>query len=389
MRTERKVLRRFAALTATAAAAFFMGTLPAHADNGPHVSTAGVAGQSINLADAGQGRCASCHRAHTAQAGHLLVTNQESLCYSCHGTGGTGATTDVQDGVQYSAAASSTYPDGKVLTVTRGGTVVGALRGGGFDKAVIDTAHASKTAGTAGSKGSSAQNIPVLGTPVATTSNHLATNGAPTVMWGNGAISSTANAGKTVSGSTALECASCHDPHGNGNYRILKPLPDNATWSTGVPAPVTIADTSNKVYTTTNYWIAGDPNVPAGERISTRLKATSFQDPTPVSAPLTTAVSPFLANSSAWCTTCHTRYLANGAANSNSGDAVFTYRHTSDSVSSDAGTNRNCVQCHVAHGSNATMDHSNVNWPNGSGPSMDSRLLRADDRGVCVACHNV
>src|SRR5262245_39479195 len=98
MRTRRKVLRRLAALVAAGAAAFFMGTLPAQAANGPHVTTATNAPTTgVRIADAGQGRCASCHRAHTAQAAYLLnATSEESLCYTCHGDGGTGATTDVQ-----------------------------------------------------------------------------------------------------------------------------------------------------------------------------------------------------------------------------------------------------------------------------------------------------
>ena len=92
----------------------------------------------------------------------------------------------------------------------------------------------------------------------------------------------------------------------------------------------------------------------------------------------------------AWCTTCHTRYLApSGSWGTNSGDAVFTYRHTGDNVSGDAASNRNCIQCHVAHGTNAQMPSSSVEWPAGTTPSADSRLLRVDDRGVCVMCHNV
>ena len=105
---------------------------------------------------------------------------------------------------------------------------------------------------------------------------------------------------------------------------------------------------------------------------------------------ITTSVSSFQANVAAWCTTCHTRYLApSGSYKTNSGDAVFTYRHTGDNVSGDAASNRNCIQCHVAHGSNAQMPNSKVEWPSGTATSGDSRLLRVDDRGICVMCHNV
>jgi cytochrome c553 len=51
--------------------------------------------------------------------------------------------------------------------------------------------------------------------------------------WGNGAFSSTANAGPDVT----LSCVSCHNPHGNGLYRILRPLPDPATGTIVTVAP--------------------------------------------------------------------------------------------------------------------------------------------------------
>ncbi len=157
---------------------------------------------------------------------------------------------------------------------------------------------------------------------------------------------------------------------------------------------IVIKDTANKVYTTTNYWIAGDPNAVADTGTTTILGATSITNPTPIAKTVTNPVSSFQANVAAWCTTCHTRYLApSGSWGTSSGDAVFTYRHTGDNVgngpNADAGANRNCIQCHVAHGTNAQMPNSSVAWPNGTTPSSDSRLLRVDDRGTCVMCHNV
>lgn len=398
MRTHMNRRRRLVALVATAAAAFFLGAAPAYADNGPHVSTATNAEvNGIHIADAGQGRCASCHRAHTARAAYLLnATSEESLCYSCHGDGGTGATTDVQSGLGYDAASSTTYPNGTTLTVNRGTTVVGALRGGGFEKAALGTGSATKDVyfnATRGSYSSRNQLIPPLATPVDTTSNHL---GGVGIMWGNGALSSTANAGKDMSTTTAtkLECTACHDPHGNGQYRILRPVPSDSGFTTTIPGNTTpgiyIKDTKNKVYTTANYWIAGDPNAVADTGTTTILGGTSATNPTPVAKTISATVSSFQANVAAWCTTCHTRYLApSGSWGTSSGDAVFTYRHTGDNVSGDAASNRNCIQCHVAHGTNAQMPNSSVNWPNGTTPSSDSRLLRVDDRGTCVMCHNV
>jgi cytochrome c553 len=53
---------------------------------------------------------------------------------------------------------------------------------------------------------------------MATTSNHPV-KGAKVTAWGDRAPNS--GAGDAVT----LECGSCHDPHGNGNYRILRPIP--------------------------------------------------------------------------------------------------------------------------------------------------------------------
>lgn len=367
---------------AAASAALFMGAGPAQADNGPHVSTATYAdttGGAIKITDAGQGRCASCHRAHTAKAAYLLnATSEESLCFSCHGGSGTGATTDVQNGVAYNGQT-------------------GALRGGGFEMAALGTGLATKdTYYNAARKAYSSRNqlIPVAAGPEATTSSHLGSNN---VMWGNGAFSATPNAGKVLTASTKLECTSCHDPHGNKQYRILRPVPSDsgftATIGTNTLPGIFIKDTANKVYTTTNYWIAGDPAAVADTATRTILGATSWTNPVPIEKPLSATapdVSSFQANVAAWCTTCHTRYLAPGSSyKTSSGDAIFTYRHTGENVNGDAASNRNCIQCHVAHGSNAVMPNSNVEWPDGTTPSSDSRLLRVDDRGVCVMCHNV
>ena len=396
MRTHKKVRRRLVALVATAAAAFFLGAVPAYADNGPHVSTAtNTPTTGVKITDAGQGRCASCHRAHTARAAFLLnATSEESLCYSCHGDGGTGATTDVQSGLGYDAASKTTYPNGTTLTVQRGSTVAGTLRGGGFEKAALGTGAATKEIYLSGSNYRSRnQLVPPLATPETTTSNHL---GGVGIMWGNGPISATANTGKDMSttSATKLECTACHDPHGNGQYRILRPVPTDSGFTATLPgntqAGIVIKDTANKVYTTTNYWIAGDPAAVADTGTTTILGGTSSTNPAPIQKTIAASVSSFQANVAAWCTTCHTRDLApSGSFQTNSGDAVFTYRHTGDQVGGDASANRNCIQCHVAHGTNAVMPNSKVEWPNGTTPSSDSRLLRVDDRGTCVMCHNV
>jgi len=392
---------------------FTMGGVgPAQADTSgtTHKSTAVGAGQRALLSDAGGGRCASCHRAHTAKAEYLLKDAQPALCYTCHGGPGSGI--DVVDGI----SNDNSQP----------------LRGGGFEYALIDGANASKTMGTvAGAHGLPAlvQTVPVLGTPAPVTSRHQIDGTTSGTMWGNGAISDIVNPGKA---GVILECGSCHDPHGNGNYRILRPvpndsadgivltpavkvgdiLPDGTTATVAVPAvmgpaPVNIPDAVAKVYTTTDYWAVADRNVPT-------VKGS-------VVLPVAGQTDGYIANVSQWCSTCHTRYLAGSgsyqipnADASGKVDALFTYRHRSDRTDKAGVSRPNCIQCHVAHGTSATASGRAATFtaPDGlvpvpagtsatvkgldglpmtvGGPAIGtSRLLRINNRGTCVMCHNV
>ena len=147
-------MRRLGLLVA-GAAVWLLLAAPVFADNGPH---------QIGSSSATTDSCSGCHRAHTAQGANLLTNpSQTSLCYTCHGNTGTGATTNVQNGQQYAPLNIN-----KVTTVTRGAVLSGGLRGGGFDHAVIDTAPASAT-----------DPVGWLATPVTTTSSH-ATSGTGT-----------------------------------------------------------------------------------------------------------------------------------------------------------------------------------------------------------------
>jgi predicted CXXCH cytochrome family protein len=301
----------------------FLAVAPVFADGGPHqlVNNSGTAGIS--------GDCAACHRAHTAQAADLLKAQQPGLCLDCHN--GTGATADVVDGYQFVPNLIDGQPTGSIL---------GALRGGGFSYALLDTGGADRlsyssrngqtltfsaapAAGamtltwasfgsfgggplsftatdsaatvqtaanalfgtsatysgstslaymtglpagdanvivtksgnnftfaphnalrlakmtlpaiTANGSGVSATmtdtiavgnagHVGVLSGGEAVTSTHL---GAGTV-WGNGPQGQ-GNAGAT---GVALECTNCHNPHGNGQYRILNTLPGE-DWANG------------------------------------------------------------------------------------------------------------------------------------------------------------
>lgn len=325
IRGNRKMIRRLLILAGGGTILFMLGVAPAAADNGPHVQNAGV------VADG----CATCHRVHTAKVGALLKEAQPALCYTCHGSTGTGAATDVVSGLGYASA-------------TRLPATPGALRGGGFSFALIDSAvPTGQTVATTNANGV----VPVKAAGAAVTSTHEVT-GATVLSWGNGAINAVATAGTSIQ----LRCGSCHDPHGNGNYRTLRSIP---TQSGGASTPIVEAVATVKTYTTANFWKVDDVNT-AG----------------------------YIANVSAWCTTCHTRYLANtGAGSTTSGDAIYTYRHISTGTTQGSAS---CVQCHVAHGSNASMGTYSdaVSNPDGTVATGDSRLLRINNRGTCQMCHN-
>jgi len=300
-----------------------------------------------------------------------------------------------------------------------------ALRGGGFAKALISSAAATKTTGTVdlvtGRMTTSDQKIPALAAGVATTSKHEIDGVTAGTAWGNGI--DTSGAGKSLT----LECGSCHDPHGNKNYRILRPIPVDsgagaprlirparalvpatatkleipavlAVWSVD-KAGVKIPDAAAKVYTTGNYWLAGDTNVPVDGSANYTGELTGSSAGAGGTPP-----DGYIANVANWCTTCHTRYLATTgsystplAGNTAGVDATFTYRHRSDANYKLGAAN--CITCHVSHGSNATIDGSALDVANPAAAvnaygdavtqSADSKLLRVDNRGVCNLCHNV
>lgn len=191
----------------------FLAAIPALADGGPHVASVN-SGVSSLTADS----CAGCHRAHTAQGALLLKTDQEELCLSCHGDAVAGATADVMSGIQYELAS----------TGLRDTPVLGALRGGGFDQARIGDPFSMAYQSTRGVSKLSKVQVASAGADVTSAHIEMAENGLdqPGIAWGNGANGS--GAGPSVT----LECGSCHNPHGNGAYRILNAIP-GATGTTG------------------------------------------------------------------------------------------------------------------------------------------------------------
>jgi len=357
----------------------------------------------------------------------LAASDEEALCLSCHGATGTGATANVELGVQYTAANDGTPADNAVL---------GALRGGGFVEARIGSNSVyrvaynrwSTVAGVRVIAGASFRTkVPVRTTGQNVTSAHLKLVGATGVTatdkaWGNGALNS--GAGPTVE----MGCATCHNPHGNGSYRILNPIPKPtaATGSTFTPAAVgvSVTDAANPTNATRNYTViqtmGGTGTLLASQvqaladyanTMGDYLHRTVPWDPqvsyttvgastglTANDAPNGIAAS-FNGQINAWCATCHSRYTTSSNANNNpsavtyasgtgpynvaSGDAIFKYRHSTTS-------NKPCTTCHVAHGSNAQMtgDFSKVfPYPDGT-TAASSRLLKIDNRGTCQACHD-
>ena len=358
----RKIWLIIPGLVVAATLAFLaMPTGTAQADGGPHIK-----GWSAT-----PDGCAACHWAHRASAEVLLVEEQELLCASCHGGPGLGSDLNVVAGTNEADS--------------------GALRGGGFETARIDTDDPTLSPATV-----TIAALPLLGAE-ATQSKHSIDHSSQTA-WAYGPIDPLDNAGLAA---FPLACGKCHDPHGNGNYRILRTIPaDTVSTRSAVPAwwvklwddtnadgkittgeDVFLDDESPKQYSTTDYWNFTytdqwyDTN--ADGRADTETSGRRVGQ---------------------WCTTCHTRYLApSGAYDVDSGDAVFKFRHATDpSTRSASATSparpKSCLQCHVAHGSNATMgtDSGAVELPDGSAGTgvSDSRLLKMNNRGICQKCHN-
>lgn len=385
-------MRRLMLLIAAGSLWLFLTAVPVFADGGPHVASAnsGTAGISADS-------CAGCHRAHTAQGYGLLATSDETaLCLSCHGSTGLGATTDVENGVQYALAQNG----------SRSGATLGYLRSGGFVTARIGSGEAIRVAYLSGSSVRQNGKVPVRSAGSdAVTSAHLSSNSDGSVSpgsgtsWGNGPDSTTPFAGPQVS----VSCATCHNPHGNGQYRILNPIPDPAAPGNNFVVAGTAANVTDAALApagdSRNYTII-QTNPSTNTLLASQVSALNllptagdyWRRKVPWNGTTGTAndapngdSAGFYSQISTWCLTCHTRYLSAGW-DVKTTDAIYTYRHTSNA------TSRNCITCHVAHGSNAKMTGYNsatmVN-PGGTAAQVgDSRLLKVDNRGTCQLCHD-
>ncbi len=266
--------------------------------------------------------CAGCHRAHTASGAKLLVAADTTpLCMTCHGTSATGSVLNVNDGVKEATAGSNA------------GT---ALMGGGF------TNYNS----------------------TATTSSHDVTSGTATNAWGNGGGRGVASA---LAGGASLNCASCHDPHGSSNYRIIKTTV-NAT-------AVTVAqvDEGSQAYDA-EVWGAGQSNVCAACHSDYHITAAGSGSNLGLLASGGTA---------------H-RVGMPYAYGANVDPETTGYTDSSSNTVTvplaTVGVDKTveCQTCHLPHGTSSAM--TGFAASNGS-VAGDSALLRLDNRGVCEACH--
>jgi predicted CXXCH cytochrome family protein len=331
----------------------------AFADGGPH-------GGYTATTDA----CAGCHRTHTAAAPKLLIKTEADLCLSCHGLGASGADTNVLDGIFDNPPTNAP-----------GESVPGrSLKGGGFTNVTMTSDFTSTLSSRAA------------------TSMH-AYDGSSGMAWGNGAI------GPTAGVSVTLSCAGCHNPHGNGSYRILRKIP----LGSGATEAITVTDTITKIYTISDnngmYFLEGfDASNPSKKQHIRDEYGSEMSD---------------------WCGQCHTRYMApRNSATTPITDTIgvtttFTYRHSTYGAGpypdgclkchSETGSpwpvqpgftygdmfqhDTYCMTCHVAHGTSAEAIGFAASQPL---PGLDgkvlsgnerSSLLRVDNRGTCQACH--
>ncbi len=308
-------------------------------------------------------KCEKCHAMHRTTNSMLLVKEDSvALCLSCH-SGGIGADTAVMQGALMKATApgSGSY------------VVLGSLLGGGFDA--------------------------IGGSAVSTSKHILRSTAAP---YGSDNMSS----------QIQITCVSCHTPHENDNYRLLRKQPGGSgpdmtvTWN----GPYLNPDGSQDYAYEQRAYGPGLTYNPGTHEFSGTSKEVTRN---------------YRSGLPAWCSSCHTRYMnRQDSAPYNAGDivgAAVRYRHAVDvpvigrhniydtvvpydlptdmPLQDVTGNGRtaddtiSCLSCHFAHGTSAQMHDETASASlvadRGTLPT-DSMLLRLDDRQVCqIACHRV
>ncbi len=285
--------------------------------------------------------CAGCHRAHTAPGPRLLLANSTyDLCVTCHGSAGAGANTNVDDG--YYLSSRDDAPGGANGNVGAANTPDNApLLGGGF--------------------------VNYQGTAVS--SIHDA-DGSTAAAWGNGV-----NRGVTANLTEGnLSCASCHDPHGSANYRIL-----NETINGNAVSVAQVDEGAAKDYDT-EQWGAGMSSVCAACHDAYHVTTGG------------SGSDPAVAASGGYVHTIDMNY-SYGGANVNPETVGFGGYNLPLAETGPAFGRVVCSTCHMSHGTAAVMAgfaDGAYDPPFGTVgpiPSGDSALLRLDNRGVCEVCH--
>jgi predicted CXXCH cytochrome family protein len=262
--------------------------------------------------------CAGCHRAHTSfstlgwtdnlggeRASALLVSaaaTRTDFCYACHGDGAPGASTNVQMGIFDSGPTAglptSASPNPATFAVSNSSYDT-TLNGGGFQE----------LGGNSASPVMSAHDM-----------NRTTDIQGPLVRWGY--VDPTGGQ-SGVSEMSSFTCASCHDPHGSSNYRLLKDSVNGVT--------VGGYDGSNDPSPTV---LSNEQGYPTG---GFRKGAGGKVDITNYTPNYTSAQIRWKSvneNISTWCAACHTAY-AQDTSDYNYG--VFESWGTSSGVLPDGG----------------------------------------------------
>lgn len=411
-----------------------LATTIALADNGPH------GGFTANT-DA----CAGCHRIHSAKSsdGMLLVESDiYLLCTSCHD--GSGAYTNVVDGTYASGSyAVGTANQGEANYPLFGGGFVNAKMAhvGTLNNFYSGSLASASQAVTSKHKVDGATAGTVYGAGDYNASVSIDNGKANLTLECTSCHNPHGKAGKTGNLTTGSPLASYRlldfTPVGSDGYEVSG---SPAWWTGPTKAGITVPDVATKYYTP-NDDIALDPSVAfwssrwdgtmqtpytayiqgpadmAGRTYVYKRPAatasgvyggsmTSCADlstgtPGVYDAGVDLPTSPVTACGAAtgttfdntgsldelslFCAQCHDRYAASSARTTDSGDAIFMFRHTSASGSVP------CVVCHNAHGTSSVMTTSlaqNATFVTpGADPTTNSYLLKMDNRALCVDCH--